>query len=170
MQYISRYMSVLGEMVLACDEEGLCGVWFAGQKYFGAGLENGTVEQKTEILQKTEQWLERYFSHQEPGEIPPLHLQGTPFQIMVWEELLKIPYGETVTYGELARKTAQRLGKEHMSAQAVGGAVGHNPVSVLVPCHRVIGSNGSLTGYAGGVEKKEWLLRHEKEHKGEYLL
>ena len=113
------------------------------------------------VLSKTKQWLDDYFAGRRPDFAPPLKPQGTPFQELVWQLLLDIPYGATTTYGELAQAVAQRLGKERMSAQAVGQAVGHNPIAVIIPCHRVLGKNGQLTGYAGGLERKKALLALE---------
>lgn len=171
---ICHYQSPLGGITLAADEEGLAGLWFDGQKYFGgeilkdgaAGKEtmHGTKigTEKPSILEQTIKWLDIYFSGKEPEFIPPLHLTGSDFRLAVWNMLLKVPYGETTTYKELADKIAEQRGVKTMSAQAVGGAVGHNPVSVIVPCHRVLGSDGSLTGYAGGIEKKRDLLVLEK--------
>ena len=118
-------------------------------------------EKENHILKDALRWLDIYFSGQKPDFLPKLHLIGTDFQREVWDILLEIPYGQTVTYGEIARKIADKRGLKTMSAQAVGGAVGHNRVSVIVPCHRVIGSDGSLTGYAGGIERKIKLLEIE---------
>ena len=162
MQYIMRYNSPLGEMLLACDEEGLTGAWFAGQKYFAAGLDENAAESEHEHLLTASRWLDVYFSGRDPGRPPKLHIPASAFRTAVWEELLKIPYGQTRTYGEIADMIARRMGKEKMSAQAVGGAVGHNPISVIIPCHRVLASDGSLTGYAGGLDKKLALLRLER--------
>lgn len=161
MQYTGAYASPLGEILLACDSMGLTGLWFVGAKYFARTLPPEHQEQDTQVLRETRRWLDIYFSGKEPGFLPPLHLAGTEFQLAVWGVLEQIPYGQTTTYGEIARQIAARKGLSRMSAQAVGGAVGHNPVSVLVPCHRVLGSNGSLTGYAGGVDKKRRLLSLE---------
>ena len=113
------------------------------------------------VLSKTKRWLDGYFAGRRPDFAPPLKPQGTHFQELVWQLLLDIPYGATTTYGELAQAVAQRLGKERMSAQAVGQAVGHNPIAVIIPCHRVVGKNGQLTGYAGGLERKKALLALE---------
>ena len=162
MIYTASYQSPLGEIFLAADVEGLRGVWFTDQKFFAYSLEKERLEKETEILQSARKWLDIYFAGKEPDFTPPLHLIGTPFRMEVWEKLRKIPYGETVTYGELAKEMARDRGILRMSAQAVGGAVGHNPVSIIVPCHRVMGRDGSLTGYAGGVERKKWLLELEK--------
>ena len=161
MQYKMTYISPLGEMLLACDEEGLTGVWFVGQKYFAAGLHENAAEREHEHLLSAAKWLDIYFSGQCPDFLPKIHIEASGFRTAVWEELLLIPYGETRTYGEIALLAARRLGKETMSAQAVGGAVGHNRISVIVPCHRVLASDGSLTGYAGGLDKKLALLRLE---------
>jgi len=148
-------------MFLTADEVGLTGAWFEGQKYAPADLESGGTGRPLPALEEAKGWLERYFAGRAPGSVPPLHLVGTPFQLQVWELLRAVPYGQTVTYGALAARLAEQRGVVHMSAQAVGGAVGHNPISILVPCHRVVGTNGSLTGYAGGIERKEALLRLE---------
>lgn len=162
MQYVSHYQSPLGEILLAADEMGLCGLWLNGQKYDRAKLSSNVIEMDCPFLDKAKQWLDIYFSGCEPGLQIPLHLEGTDFQQEVWEILQEIPYGQTMTYGEIARKLARRRGLVRMSAQAVGGAVGHNPISIIVPCHRVVGTNGSLTGYAGGLDKKIRLLELEK--------
>ena len=161
MQYISHYASPLGDMLLAADEAGLRGAWFAGQKYFARGLDAEHEEAETPALRAAKRWLDVYFSGREPDAPVPLHLVGTAFQREVWALLCAIPYGQTTTYGSLARLLADRRGAPHLSAQAVGGAVGRNPVSVIVPCHRVVGADGRLTGYAGGTEKKLRLLELE---------
>ncbi len=161
MDYAMSYMSPLGEMTLACDDIGLTGVWFHGQKYFGGTQSASRKSTSHSILMQTAQWLDRYFAGEQPENLPPLHCGGTVFRQQVWQLLLDIPYGVVVTYGELAQKLAQKQGKRRMSAQAVGGAVGHNPISILIPCHRVIGADGSLTGYAGGIARKAALLRLE---------
>lgn len=162
-QFVSRYASPLGEIVLAADETGLNGLWFEGQKYFGRGLSEDASAEETEILRSAKRWLDIYFSGREPDFTPPLHLIGTKFRSDVWKKLLEIPYGETTTYGEIAKELSEERGTKQMAAQAVGGAVGHNPVSIIVPCHRVVGSRGQLTGYAGGLERKSRLL--ELEHR-----
>ena len=160
MIFTASCASPLGGIVLAADELGLTGLWFTGAKYFGAGLPASKAE--TPILAETRRWLDIYFAGQCPAVLPPLHPSGSPFRRAVWDILLTIPYGETTTYGRIAQQLAAQRGLAHLSAQAVGGAVGHNPISILIPCHRVIGANGSLTGYAGGMEKKRALL--ELEH------
>ena len=162
MQYISKYQSPLGKILLAADNRGLTGLWFEGQKYFARGLEKEHIEKDVPVFMQAKRWLTVYFSGEEPNFSVPLHLIGTTFQNAVWEILRSIPYGRTVTYGEIAGKIAAERGVPHMSAQAVGGAVGHNPISILIPCHRVVGSNGSLTGYAGGIDRKIRLLELEQ--------
>ena len=161
MQYISRYNSPLGAILLAADDTGLTGLWFEGQKYFSAGLDDKCEERELPVFETAKHWLDIYFSGNEPDFTPPLNFIGTEFQKEVWEILLTIPYGRTMSYGEIAKRIAKKRGTEHLSAQAVGGAVGHNKISVIVPCHRVVGSNGSLTGYAGGIDKKIRLLELE---------
>ena len=161
MQYTSHYRSPIGNILLAADEIGLTGLWFEGQKYFALHLDKEHQEKDLPVFTETKRWLDIYFSGKEPDFTVPLHFKGTDFQKEVWEILCSIPYGKTMTYGEIAKKIAFKRGLKHMSAQAVGGAVGHNPISILVPCHRVIGSNGSLTGYAGGIDKKNKLLTLE---------
>ena len=162
MQYISHYTSPIGDILLAADDAGLTGLWFQGQKYFARGLEKEQEERNLPVFDQAKAWLDLYFSGKAPDFLPPLHLIGADFQKQVWEILLAIPYGKTTTYGKIAGQIAQRRGLAHMSAQAVGGAVGHNPISIIVPCHRVLGTDGSLTGYAGGVDKKIHLLSLEK--------
>ena len=164
MIYRTYYLSPLGKMLLAADDIGLVGAWFEGQKYFGEfpGHRDFVFEEKENcILKDALRWLDIYFSGQKPDFLPKLHLIGTDFQREVWDILLEIPYGQTVTYGEIARKIADKRGLKTMSAQAVGGAVGHNEISMIIPCHRVVGTNGSLTGYAGGIDKKILLLKLE---------
>ena len=161
MIYLTHYSSPLGDLLLAADELGLTGAWFAGQKYFARGLAAETAEQETPPLSEAKRWLDVYFSGREPDFTPPLHPAGSEFQRAVWALLLQIPYGRTTTYGALAKALAAARGLPGMSAQAVGGAVGHNPISVIIPCHRVVGTNGSLTGYAVGIEKKVRLLELE---------
>ena len=162
MEYTYHYTSPLGEITLACDGERLTGLWFENQKYFARTLENEHEEKHLPIFEETCRWLDLYFSGKIPDFTPPLFLKGTSFRRSVWEILLTIPYGETMTYGKIAEIIALRKEIPHLSAQAVGGAVGHNPISLIIPCHRVIGTDGSLTGYAGGLERKRWLLTFEK--------
>lgn len=162
MIYTSKYTSPLGGILLAADEVGLRGLWFDGQKYFACDLPDERAERETPVLSEAKRWLDLYFGGQEPDFLPPLHPVGTPFRQAVWEILLRIPYGKTVTYGEISKQLAEKMGLERMSAQAVGGAVGHNEISIIIPCHRVVGSNGSLTGYAGGIDRKIKLLELER--------
>ncbi len=161
MQYITRYQSPLGEILLACDDQGLTGLWFDHEKYYALNLDPVHTEKDTAVFQETRRWLDIYFNGTNPDFCPPLHMIGTPFQISVWNLLRLIPYGKTTTYGEIASSLAQEKSLPHMSAQAVGGAVGHNEISIIVPCHRVVGKSGSLTGYAGGIGKKTALLKLE---------
>ena len=162
MTFLQHYNSPLGGILLAADEIGLTGLWFDGQKYFARDLPAEHVEQNTPVLSEAKRWLDIYFTGGEPDFTPPLHPIGSVFRQAVWEILLQIPYGQTTTYGEIARQLAAKLGLPRMSAQAVGGAVGHNEISIIIPCHRVVGTSGSLTGYAGGIDKKVKLL--ELEH------
>lgn len=163
MYYKTTYKSPLGILYLVSDEENLIGLWLEGQKYFQATLkEEPIINDQIEILQETKSWLERYFKGEKP-DIKELSLtpQGSLFRQEVWKLLCEIPYGEVTTYGKIAKVVAQKLHKEKMSGQAVGNAVGHNPISIIIPCHRVVGTSGSLTGYAGGIDKKIALLKHE---------
>ncbi len=162
MQYISHYDSPMGTIRLTADETGFTGLWFEGQKYAETYLDKEHQEKEIPFFVKAKQWLDIYFSGREPDFTLPLHFTGTAFQKEVWEILCTIPYGQTMTYGQIAKRIALKKGLPRMSAQAVGGAVGHNKISILVPCHRVVGTNGSLTGYAGGIEKKIYLLQLEK--------
>lgn len=155
MTYVHDYSSPVGRILLAANEKSLTGLWFYGAKYFAAGIESERTEVLTPVLEQTERWLDIYFSRHEPDFVPPLKLNGSAFRRSVWDELMKIPYGQTASYGEIARKLGTK------SAQAVGGAVGHNPISIIVPCHRVLGADGSMTGYAGGVDKKIRLFELE---------
>ena len=157
MIYTCKYKSPLGEILLAADEIGLTGLWFEGQKYFANTLPDERILQETEILAETKKWLDIYFSGEKPTFTPPLHPAGSTFRQAVWQILLKTPYGQTITYGEIASKIAERENISHMSAQAVG----HNEISIIIPCHRVVGTNGSLTGYAGGIDRKISLLKLE---------
>ncbi len=156
-----RYASPLGGITLASDGTALSGLWFDGQKYFGGTLKGGYVEREVPVFCQVRRWLDKYFSGKAPDFLPPLAMEGaSPFRKTVWEILLSIPFGSTLTYGLIAARMQSETGKR-VSAQAVGGAVGHNPISVIIPCHRVVGSDGSLTGYAGGLDKKLNLLKLE---------
>ena len=161
MLYTGYYRSPLGRLLLAADEIGLTGLWFERQLYFAQELAPVHTDEETPILAQTRRWLDLYFSGSVPDFTPPLHPIGSDFRQEVWALLLQIPYGQTTTYGALAKQLAEKQGRLRMSAQAVGGAVGHNRIAILIPCHRVVGTNGSLTGYAGGIDKKEKLLRME---------
>ena len=161
MTYTQRYDSPLGGILLAADEIGLTGLWFDGQKCFAGNLPAEHTEQETPALAEARRWLDVYFTGKAPEFLPPLHPIGSAFRRSVWEILLQIPYGQTTTYGEIARQLVERQGLSRMSAQAVGGAVGHNEISIIIPCHRVVGTNGSLTGYGGGIDRKIKLLTLE---------
>ncbi len=162
MEYIYHYDSPLGGITMASDGKALTGLWFDGQKYFGNGLDKDVRKDILPVFDQTVQWLNIYFSGKAPGFTPPLNMKTTPFRKEVWEILLTIPFGRTMTYGEIADKIARQNGLSRMSAQAVGQAVGHNAISLIIPCHRVVGANGSLTGYAGGIDKKAKLLALEQ--------
>jgi methylated-DNA-[protein]-cysteine S-methyltransferase len=162
MEYTHHYDSPFGGITLACDGVALTGLWFDGQKYFGASLSRDHEQRELSVFEQADRWLDLYFSGREPDFTPALSMKTTPFRKAVWEILLTIPYGRTMTYGEIARRIAEEKGLSRMSAQAVGGAVGHNAISLIIPCHRVVGTNGSLTGYAAGIAVKEKLLRLEK--------
>ena len=155
MVFTQRYTSPLGGLLLAADEQGLIGLWFDGARHFAANLPEMREEKRTPVLDETARWLDDYFSGGQPDFTPPLHLIGSAFRRRVWARLLEIPYGQTTTYGALLGDGA--------SARAVGGAVGRNPISIIVPCHRVIGADGSLTGYAGGMDRKIRLLALERQ-------
>ena len=148
----------MGEILLAADEIGLTGLWFEGEKFYADSLDPEHEERNVPVFDVVKKWLDIYFSGHEPDFMPPVHMIGSEFRQQVWKFLRAIPYGETITYGALAKRVARERGLERMSAQAVGGAVGHNEISIIVPCHRVVGSDGSLTGYAGGIDKKKRLL------------
>ncbi|MDO4460045.1 MAG: methylated-DNA--[protein]-cysteine S-methyltransferase [Clostridia bacterium] len=161
MDYISHYNSPIGKITLSSDGENLTGLWFDGQKYYASTL--GLIREETNlaVFGKTKLWLDNYFAGVKPTFSLPLNPKGTAFRKDVWNVLQGIPWGEVTTYGEIGKIIAKKKGIATMSAQAIGGAVGHNPISVIIPCHRVISVNGGLTGYAGGIEKKEWLLKNE---------
>lgn len=162
MKFIRHYDSPLGGISLASDGEALSGLWFDGQKYFADGLEGELLEKELLVFELTRRWLDIYFSGRQPDFTPLLKLKATSFRKDVWDILLTIPFGKTMTYGEIAYRIAEQKDIRRMSAQAIGGAVAHNPISIIIPCHRVVGANGSLTGYAGGLDRKAWLL--EMEH------
>ena len=162
MTFIQHYDSPLGAILLAADDVGLIGLWFEGQKYFAATLPKEVQTKETPALREARRWLDLYFAGKEPVTTPPLHLIGTPFRLSVWKILSKIPYGKTMTYGDIAQRLAKDRGLPHLSARAVGSAIGRNPISLIIPCHRVIGKNGRLTGYTGGLHRKTWLLSWEQ--------
>lgn len=153
----------VGKILLLSDGENLTGLYMEREKTIQPQWQ---CRDDLEIFSAARRWLDGYFGGkpEDPSNIPR-KMQGTAFQTRVWEILLTIPYGETRTYGDLARQLAAQMGKEKMSAQAVGQAVGRNPISIIVPCHRIVGTGGKLTGYAGGIDKKAWLLRHEEENR-----
>lgn len=161
MHYINHYNSPLGKITFASNGKELTGLWFNGQKYFASTLTKEYEQKNLPVFEQTAKWLDIYFSGKNPDFTPPLFLSSTSFRNEVWKILLTIPYGKIMTYGEIAKLMAENRGVEKMSARSVGGAVGHNPISIIVPCHRVVGTNGSLTGYAGGVDIKEKLLKFE---------
>ena len=163
MFYSTVYPSPVGMLTLSSDGDCLTGLWIEGQKYFGETIpEEMRVQDGLPVFDTAKNWLDRYFAGQRP-EISELPLRpiGGEFRQEVWRALCEIPYGEVTTYGDIAKRLAAKLGKKTMSSQAVGGAVGHNPISIIIPCHRVVGAGGSLTGYAGGIGKKIQLLQFE---------
>ena len=169
MQAISHYDSPLGKILITADGAGVTGLWFqdqpnAKQRPQVERTTTGEFSEAAAFCDQTKHWLDIYFSGQEPDFVLPLHLGGTPFQLAVWQILRQIPYGQTMTYGEIAQLIATQHNRSRMSAQAVGGAVGRNPIALLVPCHRVVGANGKLTGYAGGVDRKAMLLALERSN------
>lgn len=159
MIYTSKYDSPLGSILLAADDLGLTGLWLENNRFFPDKLESQSRE--TKDIRDAKRWLDIYFSGREPDFTPRLHQKGSDFHRAVGEIMLKIPYGKTTTYGAIAKELAEQRGIARMSAQAVGGAVGRNEISIIIPCHRVVGSNGSLTGYGGGLDNKIKLLELE---------
>lgn len=162
MDYLYHYNSPFGGITLASGGESLTGLWFDGQKYDRAVISGTYQEKDLPIFAETCKWLDVYFAGKQPDFTPRIEMKTTDFRKKVWEILLAIPYGKTMTYGEIAKRIAKEQGLPRMSAQAVGGAVGHNAISLIIPCHRVVGAEGSLTGYAGGIERKRKLLLLEK--------
>lgn len=162
MAYIYHYHSPLGGITISSNGSEITGLWFDGQKYFGDTLPRDYEEKDLPVFEETEKWLDIYFSGKVPDFTPPLKMETTAFRKAVWEILLTIPFGQTMTYGGIADMLAKQRGIARMSARAVGGAAGHNPISLIIPCHRVVGANGSLTGYAGGMERKVQLLTIEQ--------
>lgn|SRR5574344_1874185 len=161
MQYICKYSSPFGNITIASNGQEIIGLWFDNQKYFVSTLLSECKKEDLSVFKQTKEWLDCYFSGVEPAFNPPLKLMGTSFRLRVWEILRTIPYGSTITYKAIATILAKQMGIKQMSYQAVGGAVGHNPISIILPCHRVIGSDNSLTGYAAGVKIKQSLLAIE---------
>ena len=164
MIYTTHYKSPIGDLLLASKDNKLIGLWIEGQKYYKSNfLEEMKENDNDKTLLKAKKWLDRYFNKEKPSikelELNPM---GSEFRQAVWKILCEIPYGKVTTYKEIAEEIAEQKGIDKMSAQAVGGAVGHNPISIIIPCHRVVGTNGDLTGYAGGIDKKKYLLEHEK--------
>lgn len=167
MLYKTEYSSPVGNLYICSDGKNITGLWIEGQKYFCSTVKEDMVENSNlQVFNNVKNWLDRYFAGEQPDIFElPIAPSGSDFRKQVWKILCEIPYGQTVTYGEIAKRIAEQNGKKTMSAQAVGGAVGHNPVSIVIPCHRVIGANGSLTGYAGGIDIKIKLLELEKAGK-----
>ena len=162
MHYLNHYESPLGAMTMASDGEHLTGLWFDGQKYDRSTInDEAALEPDLPVFTRTAQWLDTYFGGTDPGFTPPIRVEGSDFKRMVTSIMLSIPFGATSTYARIAAEVARRTGRKQMSAQAVGGAVGRNPIVLIVPCHRVLASNGGLRGYAGGVDRKERLLQME---------
>ncbi len=159
--YVHRYQSPLGGITIASDGAALVGLWFDDQRFFAASPSPEQEEKPLPVFEQADRWLNLYFSGRDPGFAPPVKLRTTEFRQAVCNIMLTIPYGRTMTYGKIAEIVARQKGVRHMSAQAVGGAVGHNPVSLIVPCHRVIGAHGALVGYGGGLDRKAALLALE---------
>jgi len=170
MHYTSMYQSPVGEILLAADDIGIVGIWFKDEKYFAYCLDKENEPRETPVIRELKKWLAIYFQGEEPDFVPPIHMIGTPFQIEVWSILREIPYGATTTYNEIAKRIAKNRGIAHMSAQAVGTAVGKNNINLIVPCHRVVGTNNSLAGYAGGIDKKITFLKLEGAFKDEFFV
>lgn len=162
MDYTWHYKSPLGGITLASDGEALVGLWFDRQKYYADVLDAEHQEKRLPVFEDACRWLDIYFSGKAPGFTPKLNMRTSSFRKRVWEIILTIPFGQTMTYGEISAQIAKEKGMKQMSAQAVGGAVGHNSISLIIPCHRVVGTGGRLTGYAGGIDKKVRLLQMEK--------
>lgn len=162
MNYICKYRSPLGDITLSADNIGLTGLWFDGQKYYAAPTSCVCREPLLPVFVETRRWLDCYFSGVAPSFFPSIHIDSTLFRTTVWDILRTIPYGTTTTYKSISLIVARRLGIPSMSAQAVGGAVAHNPISIIIPCHRVVAADGALTGYAGGIDRKRSLLMLER--------
>jgi methylated-DNA-[protein]-cysteine S-methyltransferase len=165
-EYICKIESPVGILTVSSDGQNVSGLWIEGQKYFAKTLEEDITEQDLPVFRDVRKWIDIYFSGREPDFMPPLMPRGSPFQKMIWNELCRIPYGQTTSYGKLAKQFELENKGNHTSARAVGGAVSRNPVSILIPCHRVLGGNGNLTGYAGGIDIKIKLLQFESRPPG----
>ena len=162
MDCVYRYPSPIGSITISSNGTALTGLWFDGQKYFAQTLSKPYEEKLLPVFEDTIKWLDIYFGGAVPDFTPELYVHSTPFRKAVYDILLTIPYGQTITYGEIAANLGHQMGKKKMSAQAVGGAVGHNTISIIIPCHRVVGADGRLTGYAGGLKRKQFLLDLER--------
>lgn len=160
-KYLSKYSSPLGTLTLSSDGENITGLWIEGQKYFAASLSSDAVYRELPVFEEAFHWLDIYFAGENPDFMPKLATNGSAFQEAVWAILRRVPYGQVTTYGKIANQL-ENTRTNNSFAQAVGGAIARNPISILIPCHRVVGSNGSLTGYAGGIDRKIWLLQKEK--------
>lgn len=160
MEYIFKCKSSIGNIIISSDGKSITGLWFENQKYFASTLDKNAEEKDLEVFRKIKKWLDRYFKGENPKIDFDLKPKGSEFRQRVWNTLLSIPYGKIVTYKEIAEKVFD-LEKGKISYRAIGGAVGHNPISIIIPCHRVVGSDKSLTGYAGGIDKKKFLLNLE---------
>lgn len=170
MLYTCAIDTPLGKMTAAAERHVLVGLWFEGQKYYPSHTAGWVPDPDRPVFGMLREYLRRYFSGSAHAPDVPLGPHGSPFQEAVWSILRTIPMGQVVTYGQIAAQMAQSRGLASMSAQAVGGAVGHNPISILIPCHRVVGARGALTGYAGGLDRKAALLRLEKASLGQYVI
>lgn len=159
MQHISFYQSLLGKILLASDDQGLTGLWFASDRFYADNLNKNHETREDKPILAAKKWLDEYFTGKKPAFTPKLHLQGTAFQVKVWQALLQIPYGQTRSYKEIAQKVSTN--RNHLPTRAVGAAVGRNHIALIIPCHRVVGSNGNLTGYGAGIDKKIQLLKLE---------
>ncbi|MDL2281471.1 methylated-DNA--[protein]-cysteine S-methyltransferase [Selenomonadales bacterium OttesenSCG-928-I06] len=162
MMFFCRYKSPVGLLTITSDGQNITGIWLEGQKYFAATMDSEAIEKEVPVFDSARRWLDLYFAGKEPDFALPLAPKGSEFRQAVWEILCRIPFGSVITYGDIAKQLVKKSDGKKVSAQAVGGAVGHNPISIVIPCHRVVGSNGSLTGYAGGIDKKVFLLELEK--------
>lgn len=170
MNYIDKYCSPIGNITMASDGENLIGLWLDGQKYYANILGDEVKEKSLKVFENTKKWLNIYFSGKEPNISIPIKLIGSDFRKEVWNILLEIPYGKVISYGGIAKIISRKRGFRKMSSQAIGGAVGHNPISIIVPCHRVVGAKNNLTGYAGGIAKKIRLLELEGINTNDFVI